>query len=115
LNLALRFAERVVLLHDGRILASHFPPGTSKWNKIEHRMFSSITQNWRGRPLVSDETIVSLIGNTTTRSGLKIKAKVTRKSYPKAIKVPNSEMAKLNLKPAAFHGDWNCLLVPHGN
>jgi Rhodopirellula transposase DDE domain len=85
------------------------------WNKIEHRMFSFITQNWRGRPLVSYETIVSLIGNTTTRSGLKIKAKVTRKSYPKGIKVPNSEMAKLNLKPAAFHGDWNYLLLPHGN
>ena len=78
-------------------------------------MFSFITQNWRGRPLVSFETIVSLIGNTTTQAGLKMEAKVTRKSYPKGIKVPDCEMAKLNLRPAAFHGDWNYLLSPHGN
>jgi transposase len=107
--------QRLADLTGLNIHVSHFPPGTSKWNKIEHRMFSFITQNWRGRPLVSFETIVSLIGNTTTQAGLKIKAKVTRKSYPKGIKVPNSEMAKLNLRPAAFHGDWNYLLSPHGN
>jgi transposase len=97
------------------IHVSHFPPGTSKWNKIEHRMFSFITLNWRGRPLVSYETIVHLIGNTTTRTGLKIKAKLTRRKYPKGIKIPNSEMAKLNLVPADFHGDWNYSLLPRGN
>jgi transposase len=97
------------------IHVSHFPPGTSKWNKIEHRMFSFITLNWRGRPLVSYETIVHLIGNTKTRTGLKIKAKLTRRKYPKGIKIPNSEMAKLNLVPADFHGDWNYSLLPRGN
>jgi hypothetical protein len=97
------------------IHVSHFPPGTSKWNKIEHRMFSFITLNWRGRPLVSYETIVHLIGNTTTRTGLKIKAKLTRRKYPKGIKIPNSEMATLNLVPADFHGDWNYSLLPRGN
>ena len=85
----------------------HFPPGTSKWNKIEHRMFSFITQNWRGRPLVSYETIVNLIGSTTTMNGLRIKAKLNTKNYPIGVKVTNNELAKVNLKPANFHGDWN--------
>jgi len=97
------------------IHVAHFPPGTSKWNKIEHRMFSFITLNWRGRPLVSYETIVHLIGNTKTRTGLKIKAKLTRRKYPKGIKISNSEMAELNLVPADFHGDWNYSLLPRGN
>jgi len=78
-------------------------------------MFSFITQNWRGRPLVSYETIVNLVGSTKTTTGLKIKAKLTRRKYPKGIKVPESEMAKLNLKAAAFHGDWNYSLQPHGH
>ena len=78
-------------------------------------MFSFITLNWRGRPLVSYETIVHLIGNTTTRTGLKIKAKLTRRKYPKGIKIPNSEMAQLNLVPADFHGDWNYSLLPRDN
>jgi transposase len=107
--------QRLADLTRLNIHVSHFPPGTSKWNKIEHRMFSFITQNWRGRPLVSYETIVSLIGNTTTKTGLRIKAKVTRKTYPEGIKIPNSEMAKLNLKPADFHGNWNYSLSPQGN
>jgi hypothetical protein len=97
-----------------KIHVSHFPPGTSKWNKIEHRMFSFITQNWRGKPLVSYETIVHLIGNTKTSTGLKIKAKLTRRKYPTGAKISASEMAKINLKPAAFHGDWNYSVLPHG-
>jgi len=91
---------------------SHFPPGTSKWNKIEHRMFSFITQNWRATPLVSYQTIIQLISNTKTNAGLKIKAMLTRKTYPTGIEVPASAMAQLNLKPADFHGDWNYSLSP---
>lgn len=97
------------------ITVSHFPPGTSKWNKIEHRMFSFITQNWRGRPLVGFETIVNLIGSTTTRTGLRVKAKLSRKKYATGIKVSDSELAKVNLKPATFHGEWNYSIVPSRN
>ncbi len=97
-----------------KIHVSHFPPGTSKWNKIEHRMFSFITQNWRGKPLVSYETIVNLIGSTKTSTGLKIKAKLTRRKYPTGAKISASDIAKVNLKPAAFHGDWNYSVLPHG-
>jgi transposase len=91
---------------------SHFPPGTSKWNKIEHRMFSFITQNWRARPLVSYQTIIHLIANTRTTAGLRIKAKLTQKTYPTGIEISAAEMAKLNLIPDAFHGDWNYSLLP---
>jgi len=94
------------------IHVSHFPPGTSKWNKIEHRMFAFITQNWRGRPLVSHETIINLIGNTTTTSGLRIKAKLNRRKYKTGLKVSNDDLAKLSLKPAKFHGDWNYAILP---
>ena len=94
------------------ITVCHFPPGTSKWNKIEHRMFSFITQNWRGRPWVSYETVVNLIGSTQTRTGLRVKARLSRKKYPTGIKVPDSEFAKLNLKPAQFHGEWNYSIQP---
>ncbi len=97
------------------IMVCHFPPGTSKWNKIEHRMFSFITQNWRGRPLVGYETIVNLIGSTTTRTGLRVKAKLSRKKYATGIKVSDSELAKVNLKPAKFHGEWNYSIVPSHN
>jgi transposase len=90
----------------------HLPPGTSKWNKIEHRMFSFITQNWRGQPLVSHETVVNLIGNTTTTTGLRIKAKLNRKKYQLGVKVSNAELSKVNLKPAKFHGDWNYTVTP---
>jgi Rhodopirellula transposase DDE domain len=107
--------QRLADLTGLHISVSHFPPGTSKWNKIEHRMFSFITQNWRAQPLVSYATIVHLIGNTKTQMGLKIKAKLTRKKYPKGIKVLNAEMAALNLEPAKFHGDWNYQLRPHGS
>ena len=93
----------------------HFPPGTSKWNKIEHRMFSFITQNWRGRPLISYETIVNLIGSTKTQTGLRVKAKLSRKKYPTGIKVTESELAKVNLRPARFHGEWNYSVLPNHN
>ena len=91
----------------------HFPPGTSKWNKIEHRMFCHITQNWRGRPLVSHEVIVALIANTTTRAGLKIRAELDTSQYPTGTKVSDEELAAVNLKRHAFHGDWNYTLSPN--
>jgi hypothetical protein len=90
----------------------HFPPGTSKWNKIEHRMFCHITRNWRGRPLVSHETIVSLIANTSTERGLKIRARLDRRSYPKGIVVTDEQLASVRLKRAVFHGDWNYTILP---
>jgi hypothetical protein len=90
----------------------HFPPGTSKWNKIEHRMFCHITQNWRGQPLVSHEVIVKLIANTTTRSGLRIRAELDSARYPAGIKVTDDELAAVNIKRADFHGDWNYTLKP---
>src|SRR3990170_1256525 len=89
------------------IHVSHLPPGTSKWNKIEHRMFCHITQNWRGRPLVSHDVIVHLIANTTTRAGLTIRAHIDTKPYPTGIKVTDAELAAVNMKRADFHGDWN--------
>jgi hypothetical protein len=90
----------------------HFPPGTSKWNKIEHRMFCHITQNWRGRPLVSHEVVIQLIANTRTKAGLKIRAELDQGRYPTGIKVSDDELAALQLKPAKFHGDWNYALLP---
>jgi transposase len=104
--------QRLANLTGLHLHVSHFPPGTSKWNKIEHRMFSFITQNWRARPLVSYQTIVDLITNTRTKTGLRIKAKLIQKTYPTGVEVSKSELAKLNLKPQAFHGDWNYLLLP---
>ena len=90
----------------------HFPPGTSKWNKIEHRMFCHITQNWRGRPLISHEVIVQLIANTVTQQGLKIRAELDQRRYPAGIKVTDQELAQVNLKPHRFHGDWNYTIQP---
>jgi hypothetical protein len=103
-----RFADETGL----EISVSHFPPGTSKWNKIEHRMFSHISQNWRGQPLVSIETIVSLIGSTKTKKGLSIKTAVDTKTYAKGLKVTEAEIAALNLRRNAFHGEWNYELHP---
>jgi hypothetical protein len=94
------------------IQVSHFPPGTSKWNKIEHRLFSAITLNWRGKPLVSHEVIVSLIQATKTRKGLKVRAALDQRHYPKGIKVTKAEMASLELHQEAFHGEWNYTLKP---
>jgi hypothetical protein len=95
-----------------RISVCHFPPGTSKWNKIEHRMFCHITENWRGRPLINHEVIVNLIGHTTTRTGLAIKAKLDRRRYPKGVKVSDEVLARVHLTPARFHGEWNYSLSP---
>lgn len=94
------------------IHVSHFPPGTSKWNKIEHKMFSYISQNWRGRPLISRETAVSLIGNTTTAKGLKIIAMLDDNIYQTGIKVSDEELAKVNLIREEFHGEWNYIISP---
>jgi hypothetical protein len=94
------------------IQVCHFPPGTSKWNKIEHRMFSHITQNWRGRPLVSHEVIVNLIANTATQKGLIIQAELDTGTYPTGIKVSDEELARVNLIPDGFHGDWNYTIAP---
>ena len=90
----------------------HFPPGTSKWNKIEHRMFCHITMNWRGRPLVSREVIVNLIANTSTTKGLSINAALDLREYPKGIKVTDEKLAAVRLQNDAFHGDWNYTIVP---
>ncbi len=92
----------------------HFPPGTSKWNKVEHRLFSAISMNWRGQPLTSYEVIVQLIGATTTRTGLKVRAELDQGSYPKGIKVTHAELeaVKLRLDPDPFHREWNYRIKP---
>ena len=95
-----------------KITVCHFPPGTSKWNKVEHRLFAHITMNWRGRPLVSHEVVVNLIGSTTTRNGLKVKARLDTAIYPTKIKVPDEDIENVNLKPHKFHGEWNYTIGP---
>ncbi len=95
-----------------QITVAHYPPGTSKWNKIEHRMFSHITENWRGRPLESLETVVNLIANTTTTKGLRIKAALDARSYSTDVHVSDDDLATVNLKPHRFHGDWNYAISP---
>jgi hypothetical protein len=93
----------------------HFPPGTSKWNKIEHRMFNQITLNWRGRPLTSHEVIVNLIANTTTSTGLRIEAALDLRCYQTGVKVPKKEMDALRIKRDEFHPEWNYVILPrHG-
>jgi hypothetical protein len=91
---------------------SHFPPGTSKWNKVEHRLFSAITQNWRGRPLVSHETVVNLIAATTTRTGLRVRSALDTDAYPAGVTVPDDQMATLHIERDAFHGEWNYTVIP---
>jgi len=95
-----------------RITVCHFPPGTSKWNKIEHRMFSHISMNWRGKPLVSHEVIVNLIASTTTQMGLKIEVEMDHNLYPKGLRVPDEELEKINMQKADFHGEWNYTIRP---
>jgi hypothetical protein len=95
-----------------KLRVCHFPPGTSKWNKIEHRMFCHITENWRGRPLRSLEVIVKLIGGTRTEAGLRIEAGLDGGSYPKGIEVSDEEMAGLRIKGDVFHGEWNYTITP---
>ncbi len=103
-----KFANRTGL----SITVCHFPPGTSKWNKIEHRLFSHIAMNWRGKPLVSLAAIVSLIGATTTTSGLRIRSEIDHGSYPLGVKIADEQMAKVHLEPHAFHGEWNYSIQP---
>jgi len=95
------------------ISVMHFPPGTSKWNKVEHRLFSFISQNWRGEPLADDETVVSLIRRTTTRTGLQVKCRLDMKKYPTGRKVTDEEMAMIHLVRDTFHGDWNYAIHPN--
>jgi hypothetical protein len=94
------------------ITVCHFPPGTSKWNKIEHRLFSFITINWRGKPLRTYRTIVQLIAATTTEAGLKVRAELDENKYPKGVKVSKAQLAAVNLTRHAFHGDWNYTIQP---
>ena len=94
------------------IRVCHFPPGTSKWNKIEHRLFCHITQTWRGKPLVSRQTVVELIASTTTRTGLAVRCTLDTRDYPKGIKVSDEEMDALNIKGDAFHPEWNYTISP---
>lgn len=94
------------------VTVCHLPPGTSKWNKIEHRLFSHISMNWRGRPLISHEVVVKLIGATKTKTGLKVKAKLDKGKYPPKMKVSDAEMASLNIEPHEFHGEWNYTIRP---
>lgn len=96
-----------------KILVCHFPPGTSKWNKIEHRMFSFISMNWRGKPLISHEVIVNLIANTTNSKGLKIKAELDMNSYETGKKVSDKELKSLRIKKDDFHGEWNYTIIPN--
>jgi len=95
------------------IRVCHFPPATSKWNKIEHCLFSFIARNWRGQPLVSRQAVVSLIGATTSTTGLKVFAQLDENTYQRAIRITNQQLAKVNLTPNEFHGEWNYAITPH--
>ena len=96
-----------------QITVCHYPPGTSKWNKIEHRMFCHITQNWRGKPLTSRSVVINLIGNTKTKTGLSINAELDLGAYATGVKVSDDELAAVNLKKDKFHGDWNYTISPN--
>jgi hypothetical protein len=95
-----------------QVSVCHLPPGTSKWNKIEHRLFAHISMNWRGRPLVSHEVIVDLISATATRTGLEVQAEFDTGTYPTKVKVSDAAMAALNITPHEFHGEWNYTISP---
>jgi transposase len=103
-----RFANRTGLT----ITVCHFPPGTSKWNKIEHRLFSYIAMNWRGKPLTSLATIVNLIASTRTKSGLRIRSEIDHKTYPQGVSITDKQMAQVRLRPHKFHGAWNYTIGP---
>jgi hypothetical protein len=94
------------------ITVAHLPPGTSKWNRIEHRLFAFITQNWRGKPLLTHQVIVQLIASTTTKTGLTVQCRLDQNAYDKGIKISDAEMARLNITPANFHGEWNYTIAP---
>ena len=104
-----KFADQTAL----DIAVCHFPPGTSKWNKIEHRLFSFISSNWRGEPLRDYETIVNLIAGTTTAKGLTVTCRLDRRKYPTGREVSDEEMQRVNLEPNKFHGEWNYLIKPN--
>jgi Rhodopirellula transposase DDE domain len=104
--------QRVADDFDLTLSICHLPPGTSKWNKIEHRLFSFISQNWRGKPLVSHQAIVNLIAATTTRTGLRVKAALDTRRYETAVQVPDEVFARLRITPHVFHGDWNYTIAP---
>ena len=104
--------QQFASLNNISVHVSHYPPGTSKWNKIEHRMFSHITKNWRGKPLTSREVVVNLIANTRTKQGLTIKASLDENTYEKGIKVTDQELDKINLTRFDFHGEWNYKINP---
>lgn len=104
--------QRVADDFDLTLSICHLPPGTSKWNKIEHRLFSFISQNWRGKPLVSHQAIVNLIAATTTRTGLRVKAALDTRRYQTAVQVPDDVFARLRITPHEFHGDWNYTIAP---
>jgi len=104
--------QRLADLTGLRISVCHFPPGTSQWNKIEHRMFSHISMNWRGKPLISHEVIVNLIAATTTRTGLRIAAEIDTNVYPKGIQVTDEELETIHIERADFHGEWNYTIRP---
>ncbi|MGQ0572020.1 MAG: ISAzo13 family transposase [Armatimonadota bacterium] len=104
-----QFANRTGLA----ITVCHFPPGTSKWNKIEHRLFSHIAMNWRGKPLVSLVAIVSLIGSTKTAAGLRVRSEIDRGTYPMGVVVSDQQMARIKLVPHSFHGEWNYTVLPN--
>ena len=106
-----KFADQTGLC----ISVCHFPPGTSKWNKIEHRLFSFISSNWRGQPLRDYETVVHLIARTTTAKGLKVTCRLDRRRYPTGLEVSNAEMARVNLERNTFHGEWNYVIKPSVN
>jgi hypothetical protein len=95
------------------ISVCHFPPGTSKWNKVEHRLFAFISQNWRGKPLVSYAVILSLIAATTTATGLTVESFLDTQTYPAGIKVTDEALATIQLQRDAFHGEWNYTIAPH--
>jgi len=94
------------------ISVCHFPPGTSKWNKVEHRLFSFISTNWRGEPLTDYETIVRLIANTTTATGLRVTCRLDRRKYAVGRKISDEEMKRVNVVQDKFHGEWNYTIVP---
>lgn len=106
-----RFSNKTGLV----IRVRHFPPGTSKWNKIEHRLFCFISQNWRGKPLVSRVVIINLIAATKTDTGLKVECVLDKNKYPTGLKISDEEFAKINLEPDSFHGDWNYVIAPNKN
>jgi hypothetical protein len=90
----------------------HFPPGTSKWNKIEHRLFSYISKNWRGKPLVTYQIVVNLIAATKTKKGLKVACEIDRKEYKTGMKISDEQLETINLCPNKFHGEWNYFILP---